>query len=1598
MCLGHPVISPSHRNTGLAGVFKTLTGQKTNRGLPSSPYSPSSIPIATVQLAQQLNGPDTSRGAIYGGPSEYEELYERLKPDNALADRLAAADALRLAVSDYPLSGVTSIWYAAKDLISPENPADARRTGFELLTACVKHASATDLERKEYFNTLTAPLDPDDFHLQLAAVTELAKNGKDLSGFHYDAMSLLTRWLRMAFEAFERARKSPRQSSKSSQPKVPLGEETNIHQLFNLIVNVIKFSFNVSDDEETGALIDEIIYIAVHATFPNEIRACVRMLDAIVTYGAIPSVKLKDFVSILCSVHFMVRDIRREAWQTIGNLCRSHNGHTTIWILLDVLRHPDMNQKTQAVIREVRGSLSVLERIVGKGGEGGYPPVPFGLLMEALSMSLIVDQPKVDQDIMHLILSLFGEDEASLNSSILEEDWTKMFEIVSRCAVRALETSDGKVISKTNSSSSGSSTTDSSAHIATGIAQTFYELITRVEYLLLSMEAGEFIQRESCILFFSRVSVHIPDSCAKLVIRYYIDFRFCYPSDSNWEINIKTLLDAFFLNRNRQTETRLLALQAVTDVYDLVEMMEEYNDTDRKQNLVAGILSGLADENDLTVVHDIVAFAVTVCDTAEQDEFEFIIKQLHQCVNNDRLNSPLFPQAPRPSLQSSRSAGSLENHVPPSAPSGIITRGIIQIFMRTMDSSATKCLRAFDEILWIVRSSSCDTEARLSALRMLLRLRADWANRIFLTPFTEAEALAALLYRTPASLAKKQAADEAQPSRPTRTDEARGIRSTSSGQAYTTASAGRSASGVSRTLQRNHQMWMTPDPEALPEQLSDKASPILVSVDAEKPDIDDSTDSKPIERNYLKINIWLEIVIGLLQQGCDWELYSYILVHLPSQLANHSLFKGAIPQVKHLRGLLCEQIKNSSFYEPPVSSGLRKSDTAICLLQALTMVMSYHQHFSRSEEDDLVKSLIHGVGAWERAAKFCIHALSICCHELPASMKLVLGSILVKMSQIITQSHVAVHILEFLACLARLPDLYSNFRDEEYRTVFGICFRYLQYVRDQNSKAMSGRSSTVSSRPTTSNLDPSSASGDGTKADNSATNAANDLPQYVFTLAYHVITYWFLALRVSDRGSHVSWITKNLVWTDDSGKQQLDEQAEVTLDFMRRTAYADVDESKGDPVFSSKNHDEVLKSRWIMGQSVITVEQATRSGWAQITKRQASATSHYMIHQNYEAPRAHQILSPTDGVRDPSRPTKNCFLPSNLPVQLFAPTSSSMQPIHLPDDDMIKRAISSLDRTSTVDGHKVGIVYIGPGQKHEKEILPNISGSTDYMALLAGLGTLTRLQQATFNTQGLDRNNNTDGEFTICWRDRVTELVFHITTMMPTNLEHDPQCIGKKRHIGNDFVNIIFNNSGNPFNFNTFPSEFNYVNIVITPESRPSFVATRDRSSVDPNTSFYKVQVLSKEGFPEISPASETKILRLKALPDFIRLLALNASVFCLVWANRHGGEYISSWRSRYREIQRLREKYKNASSSTTSPPGTAPQGQAPSTTDSSRSVRDSFTTLRRTSVANFLTNINDHDRPARPPSTAESENESKHGQGDDENMVGQLDFSKWAS
>ncbi|RDL35143.1 Tuberin [Venustampulla echinocandica] len=1603
--------TPEPKSTGgLASVFKVLTGNRSSRS--PNAQSPASI-------AQQLTGVSGLSSTIYGGPANLEQLYDQLKAGNPLPRRIAAAEAIRHAVQDYPLKGITSIFKEGKDLIEPEKPPDARAAGFQLLTACVQNVSSTDPERLAYFQVLTGPTNPEDFHLQLAALVDLAKHGKDLTGFHYQAIPLLTSWLEKCFKATATARSK---AGRHGRPKgkSPLGEETNLSLLFAFIVDVIKFSFYASSEDVAGELIDVVLYICLHTPLSNDLKACINVIDAISTYGEIPGDKLPECVKVLCSIHCLVGEVQPEAWRSISNLCRSHNGQTTVRILLDILRdHPDGRENMKQTIREIRGALSVLEKLFAKDGEDGYPLVPFTLLIQALMNVTAVEHAKVDADVLKLILSMFQEIDHEINKNVMDEDWSLMFDVILKCSQRAIETPDGHAIANTSRMAKPSAKDDTNEHnIATGLAQTLYSLITRIEKLLVRFSGDEFFQRADCIKFFVRTHAYLPKTCAKLVIDYFIEYRCCYPSDLDWIENVKIILNAFFADRSQPTDIRLHALKAVTDVFKVVEMMDERDDPDVLQMFVTSILDDIGDEKDIAVLEEAVAFSVAVAQNADDTLFDYVIGAIRASIASDRLQSPL--QSPPPTRQGSVNSGRPSSTTVPTntvqTPSNVVIKGLVQMFMRAMDNSSSKCLRIFDELLTIAKSHHCETDARISACKMLFRLRADWGNRIFLALSTESEGLAASLYRTSGALAKKQAMDEANQHRSSRTDDtgsSRVARSTSFGQGYlTTRHAIRAASGANRAPQRNHHMWMYPDPDPLPEEISGRRNSLLISFNGPEEEQTKSGDSKistessteqtaevesaeapPTRAKHTSVNIstYLETTTRLLQNGCDWEVYSFILVHLPSQLTNQAFFRGAIPQIKTLREVVCDLIKNNNFLEPPLSSGLRKSDVAICLFQILNMLLSYHHHFSKTDQDDIVRTFLQGIGStWERTAKSCIHALSICSHEIPGSTSKALVTILQKMSTIITQSHVAVHILEYLACLARMPDLYVNFREEEYRIVFAICFRYLQYVRDQPTKEVhQNRNSHPHARPSAAIVDNS------ISESNFQPNTSDDLPEYVHSLAYHVIIFWFLSLRLTDRGGQVSWIAKNLVSTDIYGKEKIDEQAQVTLDFIQRVAYADVDESAADPTFTTDRFGEILKKRWIVGQSIVTVEQATRGGWAQITKRQPSGTSCYIIREKFNRPPPHQSQHPTDAIRDVRHSDANVVLPSHLLLQLSASipqVGESVRPIALPMDAIVDRAIKSFDRNFTVDGHKVGVVYIGENQTQEVDILANMTGSTDYTYFLSRLGTLTKLQGAKFNTQGLDRVSNTDGEYAFCWRDRVTEIVFHVTTQMPTNLANDPQCIGKKRHIGNDYVNIIFNNSGLPFRFDTFPSEFNYVNIVITPESQASFLAMRLPSDLDANNAFYKVQVMSKPGFPEISPAAETKIMSLSALPGFIRLLALNASVFSLVWANTEGGEHISSWRNRLREVNRLREKYrpKPTASNRPSPPGTS-NGVA----QESRNVRDSINSLRRSSVANFLTNASES---SSQRSSVLSTAETEVGPGTTgESIVDSLDFSRWA-
>lgn len=136
---------------------------------------------------------------------------------------------------------------------------------------------------------------------------------------------------------------------------------------------------------------------------------------------------------------------------------------------------------------------------------------------------------------------------------------------------------------------------------------------------------------------------------------------------------------------------------------------------------------------------------------------------------------------------------------------------------------------------------------------------------------------------------------------------------------------------------------------------------------------------------------------------------------------------------------------------------------------------------------------------------------------------------------------------------------------------------------------------------------------------------------------------------------------------------------------------------------------------------------------------------------------------------------------------------------------MIDRAVKILDHIPPYETHKIGVIYLAQGQSSEAEILANTFGSSRYLEFLRGLGTLLRLRDALpemIYLGGLDRSG-IDGSSTYYYHDNTSQVVFHVATLMPTNLTSDPKCSSKKLHIGNDFVTIVYNDSGSKYKFGT---------------------------------------------------------------------------------------------------------------------------------------------------------------------------------------------------
>ncbi|KAG2917495.1 hypothetical protein PC114_g7131 [Phytophthora cactorum] len=231
--------------------------------------------------------------------------------------------------------------------------------------------------------------------------------------------------------------------------------------------------------------------------------------------------------------------------------------------------------------------------------------------------------------------------------------------------------------------------------------------------------------------------------------------------------------------------------------------------------------------------------------------------------------------------------------------------------------------------------------------------------------------------------------------------------------------------------------------------------------------------------------------------------------------------------------------------------------------------------------------------------------------------------------------------------------------------------------------------------------------------------------------------------------------------------------------------------------------------------------------------------------------------------------------PTYLMMQLFDITLEN-RPNLLSDGPSLRLALSVLDRTPEYETHKIGLLYVrDEKQSSESAILGNTGGSPRYLRFLRGLGTFTKLEGLPGYSGGLDTTGNSDGQFGLIYKDACTQIMFHVATMMvpDSNRSVDStvdnfSSMKKKRHIGNDFVHVVFKECDEDYDLQTLSGQFNDVHIVIQP--------LNDRE--------YRTEVHVKAGIPPFGPLYGKQIVSSSIISEIVRLTCLNANLACQVF------------------------------------------------------------------------------------------------------------------
>ncbi|EXJ86503.1 hypothetical protein A1O3_03454 [Capronia epimyces CBS 606.96] len=1263
-------------------------------------------------------------------------------------------------------------------------------------------------------------------------------------------LSLLIQWVPVWAKKADRARKEHKNSRSG-----PVKDQKNLLWLLRYVCDYIELGHVGFAPLELSQTVNCATTVCLNASREEDINAGINILYAVLLHFEYPRDGLDETLVVLCASAANLSPLPDHLLDCAKFLAAGYLHQEVMETLYSFLQTPTLENGAKSM-SHARGATVLLRALVDERRVNDGFVLESEVCLEQLQSAAKNGVFRLCHDILGLLHAVLASEQGRSEISTL--DFSLIINIIRLCLAMTPPSHPGTTTTRTTLSPTSSQDEEFNRHYGKRFRERDSMVTTLGQDLCLEWEQLPVFSRNVVHEFFLDFPQYAEPSQLSLTLDYAND-KYLLLGEPGVRKKYSDLIYERIVQKQSLPAT--CRIQAIGFLVQMGNQAEDGSANDQRSDTYVWVLERLLDQTDVEQDAQVLGALLTFMESLVSNRGEAVKQDELTARMIERLNTLVF---------SGSAGGPFNDELAISA-----TKVLVTIFSYSIHTNVRPAVRSIQVLLDIASSRCKYRPARLVSKQLLFRIRADDAGFIYIAKTSESRHIASALLRTRESV---EIFNHELPS-----------------------SQRHSASSTSLSTKSDvgEPLWMYPDTEDVTFPLAGRASTIL--------NVDMSTN--PDIQAELDMDTWLMSIIRCFQTDADWETYSYTVVHAAAQVNNIALFLNSMEAVVKLRQVLCDQVVNNAFREAPPQTGLKRSDVAICLFNFLIALIPYATMKSEAVQkgfgDDLVRTFLSGLGgAWEGTSRPCIQALSICSLEIPASVATLYPTIIDKMSKNMTQAHLTAHILEFLTQVSLLPQMHSNLNPDEIQMIFGMCIQFLEKTREQQHASLT-------SPPGRIHL-PSRHSGMNFRRPPYRASMLTDigLPQYSASLAYHNMIFWFLSLRLDIRAKYVNWIVPRLVWKNARGEETIDEQSEVLIDMMQRSAFSDLGETSLDPNFAEPEDGPVTSASWIVGLSVITAQTAGRTGKTQIIKRQASGTTYARYEQTTGPVPTHLAPYHTE-IRHQGVATIE-VLPSHILLQMVASaaaTSVADQPLLLPKEDSVTRALESIDRIPTVSSHKIGVLYIGEGQFAESEYLANVTGSRDFERLLEALGYVVSLKPPVhFNPQGLEYHR--DGDQTIAWRDRVNEIVYLVPTMMPTDLEDDPHCIMKKAHVGNCHVNIVFNRSGLAWKFDNFKSQLNYVNIVITP-------ACHARANPDPDIlpGFYLVQVVTRDGIPNISPAAEPKLISAAQLGSFVRVLALNANLFCQTWNTKDSDtEFPSTWRARLQHIKRLKERMINKS------------------------------------------------------------------------------------